>query len=712
MYKKVETVELFSCRHSNNFTNPAFSLRASRERKVAILKGTRAGIWDWDVETGDCFFSERWAEIVGYTIDELQPLSIKTWMTLCHPDDLKASNKIMEDHFSGKLDYYEIEVRMKRKDGSLIWVKNSGKVIEWNKNKRPLRMCGTLLDITDQKMAEQKLKHRLEMEALVTGISSSFVGIGTGEIDNAINNALERIGRFANVDRAYVFLINPDDADFIDNTHEWCDKGITAQRDNLQNLSCSEFPWWMGKLRNFDFINLFQLSEMPPEASNEKALLRAQGIVSLLVIPIYFKKELLGFMGFDSVLEAKDWLAEDIALLTTVGEIVGSALNHYKNEQRLIIAKEKAEEADRLKTAFLQNLSHEIRTPLNGILGFSDLLGEPDVTDSRRESYINVIHDCGRQLMGIVDNLICISTIESGSEKVNESKLVVNDLIFDLMTLNKPKAKISDLNMYVSPGLSDRHSEIYTDPVKLRQIFTNLIDNALKFTHSGVIEFGYTLEKDYLKFFVRDTGIGIAPRMHSRIFERFRQVEDGSNRKYGGNGLGLAISKAYAELLGGRIWVESSLGKGATFYFTVPFVSVNKDQIIGIDIPKIDDDQVVKTILFVEDEEINYLFFREILSNKGFKLIHASNGEEAVELLRNHSEIDLVLMDIKLPVMNGYEATRQIKTIKREVPVIAQTAYASEYDRAKAIDAGCDDYIVKPINKNDIMAKIKKWIAR
>jgi PAS domain S-box-containing protein len=724
MSEKSNLPERYSCKNAKINKVTSQVLRNDCAQLAAVIKGAGAGIWDWNLKTGVTLFSERCGEMVGYTIEELQPLTLDTWSDLCHPEDLKLSNMMLEEHFNGKLDCYDSEVRLKHKNGHWVWIKDSGKIIEWDDNGEPFRMCGTYVDITEQKLVEEQLKYRLDVEKLVTGISSSFVGLGTDEVDPAINNALKKIGQFTDVDRSYVFLIREDDTELMDNTHEWCGEGISSEQDHLQNLPCCAFPWWMGKLCNFEHINFFQLSDLPLEASVEREILQTQNILSLLAIPIHFKKELLGFMGFDSVKVKKKWLDEDISLLVTVGEVIGSALNHCKNERKLITAKERAEEADKLKTSFLQNLSHEIRTPLNGIMGFSKLLGNSNLSESKQANYINVIHDCGKQLIEIIENLIRISTIESGNERITKSKMVINEMIFDLMTTHSPKTKVAGLNMYSNPVLSDKCSEVYTDAVKLRQVLTNLIDNALKFTHSGIIELGYTLENDFLKFYVKDTGIGIAPEMHDTIFERFRQIEYSTSRKYGGNGLGLAISKAYVELLGGRMWLESSIGKGSTFYFTVPYAPLNVEERIlteevldttGKSKPLpfkevLDTTEKSKTILFVEDEEINYLLFKEILMNSIYTIIYACNGKEAVSLFKKHPEIDLVLMDIKMTGMNGYEATRKIKALRKDVSVIAQTAYAFNNDFTKAFAAGCDDCITKPFVKNDVMTKIEKWI--
>ena len=544
----------------------------NRTQFASLINSTSFGIWEWNITTGKLIVNKRFAEMLGYRPGELYLLTIEDWHRQCHPDDLQLIQPQLQSLIKKQTEYYDGELRLKHKNGEWIWLKTSGKITQNDEFGNPLLMCGTCIDISKRKVFEQGLRHRLEVESLITQISSSFVGVDTKQIDVAINNAIKKIGLFADVDRSYAFLIRKENnTNYMYNTHEWCNEGISSQKANLQNLPCSDFPWWMGKLYKFQHINLFQLSDMPPKANAAKEVLESQNIQSLLVIPIHFKNRLLGFMGFDSVKAPKKWMQEDISLLQTVGEIVGSALNHYESEKKLIAAKAKAETADKLKTAFMQNLSHEIRTPLNGIMGFSELLSSSNVPENKRSEFVEIIHECGQQLVGIVENLIRISTIESGNEKLIESSKSVNELIFDLTTMYESKAETAKLKFNSYTDLSNKHSVIYTDPVKLQQILTNLLDNSLKFTRKGSIEFGYLRKNNCLEFYVRDSGIGIAHQMHEKIFERFRQVDSSTSRKFGGNGLGLSIAKSYVELLGGKIWLESSFAKGSTFYFTVPY---------------------------------------------------------------------------------------------------------------------------------------------
>lgn len=359
----------------------------------------------------------------------------------------------------------------------------------------------------------------------------------------------------------------------------------------------------------------------------------------------------------------------------------------------------KAEEADRLKTAFLHNISHEIRTPMNAIVGFANLMNQENIDNEKRKHYTEIICMSSNQLLSIISDLINIATIEAGQEKVNESPNDLNKLMQSLYHQYEYKVNNDQINFSFSASLPDEKAKIITDETKLFQVFSNLISNAIKFTKTGSINYGYELVENELKFYIKDTGIGIPSEFHSEIFERFRQADNSISRVYGGTGLGLAISKSYVELMGGKIWLESEPDKGSTFYFTIPYKPViltNEESESGA-IKNINLFSTPKKILVAEDEDFNFMLIEELLLGLNFSLIRAKNGLEAFEICKTDPNIDIVLMDIKMPVMNGYEATRQIKSIRPNLPIVALTAYAQKGDREKALSIGCDEYLAKPI---------------
>ena len=386
----------------------------------------------------------------------------------------------------------------------------------------------------------------------------------------------------------------------------------------------------------------------------------------------------------------------------------------YKQNIELQVAKEKAEESDRLKSAFLANISHEIRTPMNGILGFADFLRNPDLTEDKKLQYIDIINSSSRQLLGIITDIIEISKIETNLITIMKSKTNINsiiDLVYSNLKLAIPPVK--NIRLLTSKTLFDEDCEIITDEVKLQQVITNLVENAIKYTDDGDVEIGYRVEINTgeLLFFVKDTGIGIDKANHKVIFDRFRRVEmTQATELRGGTGLGLAISKAYVELLGGRIWVESEIVKGSIFYFTLPFEKppVNvKSHLIKAGI---ESSFKNKNILVAEDDDINYMYLEEILSKTSVSYSRAKNGKETLEMYLENSNYDLILMDIKMPYMNGLDVTMEIRRMNTDIPIIAQTAYAFEEERQHALKIGCNDYISKPIKRETLIAIIEKYL--
>jgi PAS domain S-box-containing protein len=381
-----------------------------------------------------------------------------------------------------------------------------------------------------------------------------------------------------------------------------------------------------------------------------------------------------------------------------------------KFETDLISAKEKAEESEKLKTAFLHNISHEIRTPMNSIIGFASLLGEPGITPETQSSFIETIQGSSNQLLSIINDIVDISNIDANLAKIRLSQVSLNSELASLYKQFLPIAKNKNIQFTLETTLPHEKTLIRTDSTKLCQILTNLINNALKFTKQGQITFGYILQGQMLEFYVSDTGIGIPPDQHDLIFDRFYQVEHNLIREYEGTGLGLSICKGYIELLGGRIWLTSEPGKGTIFYFTLPYVQAKKPAFSESHPENSDKQELFRklTFLIVEDDNNNYKLIYNLLVEMNADIIRARNGEEAVAKCREESNIDLVLMDIKIPLLDGYLATKQIRQFHPCLPVIAQTAYAG--DREKALASGCSDFISKPFTKELLLSKIKQQL--
>ncbi len=375
----------------------------------------------------------------------------------------------------------------------------------------------------------------------------------------------------------------------------------------------------------------------------------------------------------------------------------------------------KAQTSDKLKSSFLANMSHEIRTPMNSIIGFSNLLASDEVAEEQKKDFINYIRSSGEMLLALIDDIIDIAKIEAGELKINKREMNVGDLFSELFrTFDEMKNKSgkSHINLIMKKD-AEHDLSIKTDPFRLRQIMTNLIGNAIKFTDKGSVEFGYRLRNEKeIEFFVKDTGIGLTKEELGIVFERFKRTYSSEVKNIVGSGLGLAISKNLVELMGGDMWLDSKPGAGTTFYFTLPYIKTAKVYGTGITEESICSyDWHDKNILVVEDDRQSYHFLQELLKRTGANIKRASNGFEAIEICRNDQSLDIVLMDIQMPKMNGYDATREIKKIRKNLPVIAQTAYAMAGDREKSIQAGCDDYITKPLNIESLLPKINQFIG-
>ena len=382
-------------------------------------------------------------------------------------------------------------------------------------------------------------------------------------------------------------------------------------------------------------------------------------------------------------------------------------------EKAIIKAREKAEESDRLKSAFLANMGHEIRTPMNGILGFSELLKNPALTGKEQQEYVNIIEKSGARMLNIINDLIDISKIESGQMNINISICNIKEQSDYLYAFFKPEVYSKSLKFTYNCRLTTDDALIKTDKEKVNAILINLIKNAIKFTDKGSIEFGCSKKNGNLEFYVKDTGVGISHEQKEFIFDRFRQGTDSLNRNYEGAGLGLSISKSFVEMLDGKIWMESVPQKGSIFYFMIPYNQVVTEKSTA----DTDREPVSKNktrnlkILIAEDDPFSEMLVSSIIRSFSNKIINCRTGIEAVETCRNNPELDLILMDIKMPEMDGYEAAKLIREFNKNVVIIAQTGYAQTGDREKALQAGCTDYISKPIRNHDLVFLVKKYFA-
>jgi signal transduction histidine kinase/CheY-like chemotaxis protein len=398
----------------------------------------------------------------------------------------------------------------------------------------------------------------------------------------------------------------------------------------------------------------------------------------------------------------------------------------YQNEEKekraaeLIRAKEKAEYSDLLKSAFLANMSHEIRTPMNGILGFADLLKEPELTVEMQQKYLGIVKKSGERMLNIINDIISISKIESGLMELNMQESNINKQIEFVHTFFKPQIEAKGMRFLIKSTLSGKEAFIKSDSEKIYGILTNLVKNAIKYTDKGTIELGYVLrterEPNELEFYVKDTGIGIPKERLTVIFERFIQADVLDKMAFEGAGLGLSISKGYVEMLGGKIWVESEENKGSIFFFTIPYYSEQLEKpntLLSKKVKKNIDPKAFKLkLLIAEDDKISSMLISAMVKEYCLTILQAKTGIEAVNICRNNPDIDLVLMDIQMPKLNGYQAIRQIRKFNKDVIIIAQTASVLSGNVEKVIEEGCNDYISKPINKGELINLMRKYFNK
>lgn len=442
----------------------------------------------------------------------------------------------------------------------------------------------------------------------------------------------------------------------------------------------------------------------------------------LLIIIIAFLLNILLYLYF-----SKRWVYKPLSMITrfletgeqiTIDELkkepgefghIGDLFQENSNQQKqLEISKKKAEENDKLKSAFLANLSHEIRTPMNAIVGFSDLLMDKNLSENDRDEYVSIIRNSGRNLVSIIEDLIEMSKIDAKqiAPKLSSFDLdVFCEELYDEMKVTIPKGK--KIKFVYNKSSGGTINRIITDKTKLRQIMVNLLTNAFKYTERGTVSFGFVVHARNRKitFSVKDSGKGIDEKNLKAIFDRFRRVEDDFSVELSGLGLGLAISKAYVEMLGGQIGVTSEVGKGSEFTFSIPlqFDNLHPEQPVengssGVDFQANHD----KVILVAEDDNINFLLLKKILQLRNYTILRAVNGQEAVTICSTNPAVDLVLMDIKMPVMDGYGALEKIRMFLPELPIVAQTAHSSLEDKERVMQAGFNDYVTKPLDKDRV----------
>lgn len=392
-------------------------------------------------------------------------------------------------------------------------------------------------------------------------------------------------------------------------------------------------------------------------------------------------------------------------------------------EKELQKAKEKAQSSERLKSAFLANMSHAVRTPMNAIIGFSELIGIESISPSKKNEYVKIINEKGHQLLTLIDDIIEISKIESGRLDLNYTQVNIDEFlneIFSTILLRKIKLGKEQVEIILEKNSQEDFGMVQTDPGRLQQIINNILAFSLLNTSKGLIKFGYNIkDSKIIEFFISDTGIGLNKEDQKLLFDYFWEFEDITHQRIAENGLGLTIAKNLVEMLGGKISLTSELNKGNEFVFTIPLekpgkvskTSLLKEIKSTSKLEKLEPIWKDKVILVVEDDDVNYQFIEALLEKTQVQLLHAEDGDQALELCKTISKIDLILMDIKLPEKNGYQITREIKAIRNDIPIVAQTAFSINEVKDKCLESGCEDIISKPIEIELFLSVVNKYLS-
>ena len=562
------------------------------------------------------------------------------------------------------------------------------------------RMLATSIDITGQKQKE------LEKEVLYEIANATFA---SEDLKSLLASIKESLNKLIYAKNFYVALYDkekdmftiPYEEDEKDQIEKWQAKKSTSGLVIRKRRALL--------LKKPDILKLIKSGEVEQIGNMCEVWLG---------VPLLSGSDIIGVMAIQDYYNPNAFDKGSKEILEFVSSQISMAIQRKQFVEELVMAKEKAQESDRLKSAFLANMSHEIRTPMNGILGFAELLKEPLLTDEEQQQYIEIIQKSGDRMLNIINDIVDISRIESGHIDITLKELNINEQLDYIYTFFKPQVEAKWMKLILPESLPAEKASTVTDREKLLAVLANLVKNAIKYSNEGTIELGCkileTQGQAFLQFYVRDTGIGIPKDRQNVIFERFMHadIEDIEARQ--GAGLGLTISKAYVEMLGGEIWVDSEEGKGSTFYFTIPYkkdhqnADKEKTDESGI---IVQDKEISLKILIVEDDELSSKLMARFLNEVGKEILLAFNGKEAIDICRKHPDIDLIMMDVKMPGMDGEEATRQIRQFNKDVVIIAQTAKALIGDKQSMLDAGCNDYIAKPINKDHLHALIVKYFG-
>ncbi len=653
--------------------------------------------------------------ISDFMIDEVIG---KSYEEILHPEDVKIFRESLESIMDKPGSQTKCEYRSLHKNKKWIYVES---IFSNHVNNPSIQgIVVNTRDISDRKMAE--LKERVYHDNLIFLSNSALELLGLSNRDEILNFIGKKLHSFLEDSIIIVSTYLEDEKCFQIKKMEGLTQHLAAITESL-GLNpvglCYGHDYLPKNMENFGNVTILteglgQIDLDNIKHTDIKKAEKALNVNKAYNISMARDNKLLGNI---TILTLNKNIIKFKHIIETFVHQISVALHRSQLEYELLQAKTKAEESDQLKTAFLANMSHEIRTPMNGILGFAEMLNDEFLSDGNRKKYVEIINNNGKMLMSLIDDIIDFAKIEAGQIKILNQEFSLNSLLTQVQasflseSLRKDKTEVK---LRIKKFFPNETCFIQSDPNRLRQILTNLVGNSLKFTKEGYIEFGYEEPKEgKIEFFVKDTGIGIPEDKIGLIFERFVQADYSRSRKYSGSGLGLAISKGFVELLGGKMWVESKINEGSMFHFSIPFIPSKKKSQSDIDEkkPKADYNWANRLFLIAEDDTFSFKLLEGFLVKTNAEILHAEDGKQAVEICKNNDKIDLILMDVQMPDMNGIEATRLIKGFRKNLPVIAQTANAIAEEKQKCFEAGCDDFVTKPINISELFFKIDHWLT-
>jgi len=642
------------------FQNEEKTKRAEEKLKQVTVRWELAaraggvGIWDYDIVSNVLLWDEQMFALYG--IDRKDFIGVyEAWQNGVHPDDKELGDKEIQMAILGEKEF-DTEFRVVWPDGSIHNIRALA-TVQRDESEKALRMIGTNWDITELRQAEKQ-----KLDDSESRYRSIFHGSPDGVM---ITDRETKINMFANP------------------------------------TQCKMLGYTEDELKTMTIAGIHPSDTFPDTIAEFESIAHGKKAIALNIQCLRKNGEIF---------------YADIArsFMTINGRkcIVGFFRDITQRRQAEIALKEalvKAESGDRLKTAFLQNISHEVRTPLNGILGFGNLLAEPDLTSEEKHNYTRLLKASSDRLINTITDYIDISLIVTGNVEVSLKAVNATKVLKELQTMFQHDCDAKNITLRLVIPKDQEHFTLITDPELLKKSISCLMNNAIKFTDHGTVTLGYSIKSYNVEFFVIDTGIGIDSEAHERIFEPFVHENMTGTREYQGSGLGLPIIKGFLKLLGGEIRLESEKGKGAAFFFSLPMEQGTTEENEPIE-PLIGNTEIIRPVILVAEDDLNIdLYMEIILQPITSAIFKAPNGKEAVEMCRLHPEISLVLMDVKMPVMDGLEATRQIKSFRKDLPIIAVTAYALGRNKKEALDAGCDDFLSKPVSRQDLYEKFVKF---